>query len=178
MKRISALAGVFAAMAASPAMAHDQEQLDCIVRATPMEVRGGLVDATLLEGTGENLADDARVEQFYDAAMACIDEIGIDPARQIAYLTYAEARVFQVEMAARLAGRGISTAVIDQALDYGPGLTNPVIDMPTDGQTEAVAMSLLLDGVDVDALPQEVWEDIGTYLAATSATYVLLGELE
>lgn len=171
------LAGVLL-LAPLPALAHTQEELDCVVRTTAPETRKFLVDSIAGTAPTEGAEFEAQSKAVYDMTNQCLAELGIPEASENKFFGYAEARLAQLELSERLAAVGVATSVIDNTLKIGPDGVNPQLEQLSESDIYLIEFALRLENVDVDALPDSAWEDMGGYISSASTVYALLAELK
>ena len=161
-----ALATATAITAASPALAVSEDLLECPGQGVTPAFRDKLADAVL---AAESPETDAMFAQLLTVAEACAERHGLTKGQGEAYFTYALSRLLRDASSIRLGDAGISVAVLDEALDFGPGRTNPAITGDLEpAQIERIVAALAANGVAVDTVPQSSWELVGGYAAATS----------
>jgi transposase len=151
------------------------ELLNCSTASLPAEDRDKLATAMLArdEANGRPILD--RLEEL---AATCAQTHGLDEAQGAAYFQYSIARIAHDALAARLGGQGISSRVIDQALDFGEGRSNPAISGELSGeQLDRLIAALGASGVVTQNLTQSSWEMVGGYAAATSLMWQALARL-
>ena len=160
-----ALVALVAAIA-TPALAASEDLLECTTQEVTPAFRGKIADAML---AAESPEADALFVQLASVAETCAGRYGLAKDKGEAYFTYSIARLPHDAFTARLGDLGISAAVLDEALDFGPGRTNPVISGDFNpAQIERIVAALAANGVAVDTVPQSSWEMVGAYAAATS----------
>jgi hypothetical protein len=163
------------ALAASPAAAQSEDLLECATTQVTPAFRDKIADAMLAEESAEG---DALFARLAEVADGCAQRHGLAADKGEAYFAYAVARLPHDAFTARLGQAGISAAVLDEALDFGVGRSNPVItgDLAPD-QVENLVAALAANGVDVERVPQPSWELVGAYAAATSLLWQSLAKL-
>ena len=164
-----------ALLAGSPAFAQSEDLLECTTMQVTPAFRDKIADAMLAEDSPEA---DALVGQLVTVSDECAARYALAEAKREHYFAYTVSRLPHDAFAARLGTAGISAAVIDEALDFGPGRTNPVIsgDLSRD-QVEALVEALAANDVDVDKVGPSSWELVGAYSAATSLMWQALAKL-
>ena len=166
---------LFAIAAATPALADSEDLLECTTQEVTPAFRGKIADAML---AAESPESDALFEQLATVSETCAARNGLAKDKGEAYFTYSIARLPHDAFTARLGDLGISAAVLDEALDFGPGRTNPVITGDLEpAQIERIVAALAANGVAVDTVPQSSWEMVGAYAAATSLMWQAQGKL-
>src|SRR3546814_9768271 len=85
------------------------------------------------------------------------------------YFDYSRARISREWLANDIAKLGLSPAVVDKALDFGPTGANPDLSTEmTEEQIMKIVQAYVETGIDIDKLDGAVWEKVGAYAAATS----------
>jgi len=164
VKRASLL--FLAAALAAPALASSEDLLECTTQEVTPAFRGTIADAMLAEDSPET---DTLFAQLATVAETCAGRHGLAKDKGEAYFAYSIARLPHDDFTVRLGDLGISVAVLDEALDFGPGRTNPVISgRLSQVQVERIVAALEANGAAVGTIPQTSWELVGAYAAATS----------
>jgi len=159
-------AALFLALLAAPAAAQSDDLLECPTTQMTAAFRDKLAAAML----GQDSPDtDAMLELLAAAADRCADQHGLAAEKREAFFLYAVSRMPHDAFVAKLGTVGISAAVIDDALGFGPGRSNPIIKGNLSAeQLDKLLGALSAQGVDIDRVPQPTWEMVGGYAAATS----------
>ena len=161
MRALLALFALFPSLAA----AQSADLLECTTQEVTPAFREKLADAMLDEGADSN----ALFEQLVHVADGCAARFALPQEQNEAYFTYSLSRLPRDAFIARLGAAGISAAVIDDALDFGEGRSNPAISGDLQpAQLEALLAALAANGVDVDKVAETSWEMVGAYAAASS----------
>ncbi len=109
---------------------------------------------------------------------ACAKEAGYNEAQNLAYFDIVLSEISRGWLIAELAKAGLANTVIDKALDFGPGRTNPTLEEDiSEAQIEAIITGFLNAKVDLDKVPQQAWEHVGAYTAATAIYWQAIGKL-
>lgn len=170
----SLLAG---ASLSSPAAAQSQAALDCVSNAAPESLRTGLANVMVKKDPGKEA--ETLVDQLTKLSDGCATQHGIADDKRIFYFGYNLARVPRSGLIAQMESVGIKSQPIDDALDFGPGRSNPKLDGDMD---EAVVMKIITavigSGVAIEKVPADMWEKVGGYAAATSLMYNNLADLK
>ena len=170
-------ASLSAPYAAPSALAMTQSRLDCPLHGLPASFPAEYATAIQNEGPGQARAT-AMMDRLVHAADSCLQQQNIPKTLLHSYRTYTHFRVSREGYATLLAQRGIAAAAIDKALDFGPGLSNPVINQRmNEDQISALLSGLKSAGVNVDALSEETSALIGGYVLASSHAYAALAQL-
>ena len=157
---------LLAALWATPGAAQSEDLLECTSSQVTPVFRDKVADAMLGPETPET---EALFAHLATVSESCAGRHGLAADKGEAYFTYALGRLPHDALIERLAKAGISAAVIDEAFDFGPGLSNPAITGALDpGQSEKLVAALTANGVAVASLPEASWEMVGAYLASTS----------
>lgn len=163
------LCGVALTAATLPAAASAQlgDKLDCAAERAEPPFKNLLAEALI--GDGDNLGFERLLGQFSTIADACTAGFVLDAAQKKAYLDYGVSRILREWLTSRLASYGLSATVIDTALDFGPGRSNPRLsgEMSED-QVKILIQAFLESGVDTEGLGTPAWESVGTYAAVSS----------
>ena len=172
MRRLALLLALMPA----PALAQTEDLLECTTARVTPAFRDKIADAMLAEESPEG---DALFAELAKVADDCATRFALPADKGEAYFAYTVARLPHDAFTARLGRAGISAAVLDEALDFGPGRTNPVItgDLAP-GQVEKLVAGLAANGVEVERVAQPSWELVGAYAAATSLLWQSLAKLQ
>jgi hypothetical protein len=154
-----------AALLPGVAAAQSADLLECTTQEVTPAFRDKLADAMIAEKTDT----DALIEQLVQVADSCATRHALSTEQGDAYFAYSLSRLPHDAFIVRLGSAGISAAVIDEALDFGEGRSNPEISGDLQpAQLEALIAALAANGVDVDKVSEANWEIVGAYAAATS----------
>jgi hypothetical protein len=155
-----------ALVSAAPAAAQSQVLLDCAVGSLDSGYRVTVADAAMrgsLAGVTGRLTD---------AVNQCADSHDLTWQQRPGYYQYSLGRVERDEFERRLRSAGIPTDVLDDALGFGAGRANPLIEGSlTDQQINTFYAALRSNGVDVKAVAKETWGLIGVYYQASSTMW-------
>ncbi|NJS15056.1 MAG: hypothetical protein HC788_11125 [Sphingopyxis sp.] len=126
--------------------------------------------------------DEAAREKLFptlDAAVkACAEQAGYTEAQRDAYFDMVLSEISRGWLTAEMAKTGLKTALIDKALDFGPGRTNPPLDENiSEAQIEAIVAAFIADGVAVDKITEKSWEQVGSYAAASAIYWQAIKQL-
>lgn len=163
------MAGAALALTTLPgaALAQDGAKLDCATASVDADLKSSLGAA--MAGGGDETTRDALFEQLGAAVDRCVADQGIANTQRSDYYDYSLARIAREWLIGDIATTGLSAAVVDKALDFGPGRANPDLtgDMD-DAQIMAIVQAYIDSGVDIEKVDSSVWEKVGAYAAATS----------
>jgi hypothetical protein len=163
------LAAAVLASSALPGIASAQEgeKFDCVVASIPSETRASIGDA--MAGGGDVASREALFKDLGTVTDACVARHGITDEQKGIYFDYSLARISREWLAADIGKLDLPPAVVDKALDFGPGGANPDLsgDM-TEEQVMKIVQAYIESGVDIDKIDGAVWEKVGAYAAATS----------
>jgi hypothetical protein len=166
---------VLAALAASPAAARPPEALACALQAAPAGLDARLADVIVSR-------DMARGRPVLDELRALTDRCATDQflstAQRDAYFTYVLGRMGRDVLDGRLASAGVPSALIDQALDIGPGNANNPADKVTQGDLRLVADALNAAGHDPAKITTDGWALITAWIVATANMFDGLRNLD
>ena len=145
--------------------AQSEDLLECSTQAVTPAFRDKLADSMLADDqAGEGLS-----EQLATISDECAGRYGLSDDQRDAYFTYSLARLPRDALITRLGALGISAQVIDDALDFGTGRSNPQITGRLQKpQIDKLLAALTAAGVDVAAIADQSWTMIGAYAAASS----------
>lgn len=166
------LAAAVTAFAPLPLLAADPS---CAVNRTTPEYRTELAIAMT---QGDDAARKRLEGTLNDAVAACAKVAGYDEAQNLAYFDIVLSEISRGWLIPELAKAGLANTVIDKALDFGPGRTNPTLEEDiSEAQIEAIITGFLDARVDLDKVPQQAWEHVGAYAAATAIYWQAIGKL-
>lgn len=176
MSRVAALLLALAAAFPAPAAAQSEALLDCSTLAVTPKFRDQLADAMLGSAGADN---DALIGELANVAETCAARHGLVGEKAGTYFRYSIARLPRDALILRLGDLGLSAQVIDTALDFGPGRSNPVISGALSRpQVETLVAALAANGVKPESVAQSTWEMVGAYAAATSLMWQALRQLQ
>ena len=163
------IAGAALMLAAVPgaAAAQDGEKLDCVVLPVPVATKESIGEA--MAGGGDEASREALFKQLASLTDACVIRHGIAAEQKGSYFDYSLARISREWLANDIATLGLSPAVVDKALDFGPTGANPDLsaDM-TEEQIMKIVQAYVETGIDIETVDGAAWEKVGAYAAATS----------
>jgi hypothetical protein len=167
-QRWPVLLAALALGAPGPAAARPPETLACAVKAAPEGLDARVADAILVPGTPTANATQADLRAITDAC--AYDQLLSDKQRD-AYFSYTWGRLGRDALDGRLAALGIASALIDQALDIGPGNTNNPADKVTQGDLRIVGEALDKAGKPPASVTAHGWELITGWIVATALMF-------
>jgi hypothetical protein len=166
------VAAAMAALGPLPAMAADPS---CAVGRTTPEFRAELANAMTI---GDETARERLNVTLNEAVKICADQAGYNDEQGAAYFDIVLSEISRTWLTAELAKAGLATSVIDKALDFGPGRTNPGLENDiSEEQIGAIISGFLAAKVDIEKVPQQAWEQVGAYAAATAIYWQAIGKL-
>lgn len=175
MRAARAMLGVALAAAAFPAQARPPQALACAIIAAPEGLDGQLAETMLtLDAERSKPALDS-LQRLADRCAA--DQFLTDKQRE-AYFGYALGRMARDGLDARLAAEGIPAALIDTALDIGPGNANNPATQVTQGDLRRVSIALTEAGRDPAKVTPVGWGLITAWIAATAQMFDALRVLD
>jgi hypothetical protein len=158
---------------AAPADAQSQALLDCAAGSLSSSFRSTFADAAMRGATTDEMN-----RQLGGAVNACAERHSLPRSQWPAYFQYAMTRIERDVFAARLGAANIPVQVIDDAMGFGPGRANPVIEgRLSGGQIDTIYGALRRAGVDVTAVSGEGWGLVGVYTQASSTMWNALRNL-
>lgn len=158
----------FSTQAQAEEGAQEGAALDCPVQNSSAVLKAGLGNA--MTGAGDEAERDNFFKQLGVVVDGCAEKHALaDVDLKEIYYNYSLARIAREWLIVELEKSDISTGLVDTALDFSAGRTNPDLtgDM-TEDQVNAVVQAYVKAGVDVEKIPQSVWEQVGAYAASTS----------
>ena len=163
------------ALVASPAAARPPEALACALQAAPAGLDARLADVIVSRDTarGRPVLDELRVLTDRCAADQFLSE-----SQRNAYFTYVLGRMGRDALDARLGAAGVSSALIDQALDIGPGNANNPAEKVTQGDLRLVAAAMGAAGHDPAKITSDGWGLITAWIIATANMFDGLRDLD
>ena len=168
---------VLLALAALPGAAHARapQALACAVIAAPEGLDAQLADTMLS-------LDEAKNKPALDTLHALVDRCAADQflgeKERDAYFGYVLGRMARDGLDSRLKAEGISSGLIDKALDIGPGNANNPATQVTQGDLRRVATALAEAGHDPAKVTPVGWGLITGWIAATAQMFDALRVLD
>ena len=169
------LAVLAAALTAGPAAARPPEALACALQAAPAGLDARVADVIVSHDMdrGRPTLDELRA-----VTDACAAEQFLSPRQRGAYFTYVLGRMGRDVLDNRLAAAGVPAAVIDQALDIGPGNTNNPAQKVTEGDLRMVSEAMRDAGHDPARITPDGWGLINAWIVATANMFDGLRDLD
>jgi hypothetical protein len=170
-------AALLLALAATPVavQARPPQALACAVIAAPEGLEAQLAETMLT-------LDETKSKPALDALHGLVDRCAADQfltdKQREAYFGYVLGRMARDGLDARLAGEGIPAALIDTALDIGPGNANNPATQVTEGDLRRVAIALGEAGKDAAKVTPVGWGLITAWIAATAQMFDALRVLD
>ena len=170
--KIPLLAALLLTFAPLPAFATDAA---CAIQRTTPEFRAQLASAMT---TGDESVRARLSETLESAVKACAEQAGYNEAQSTAYFDIVLSEISRGWLIPELAKVGLANTVIDKALDFGPGRTNPALENDiSEAQIGAIISGYIAAKVDIEKIPQQAWEQVGAYAAATAIYWQAIGKL-
>ncbi len=153
------------ALVARPAAARPPEALACALQAAPAGLDARVADVIVSRDTdkGGPVLADLRV-----LTDRCATDQFMTAHQRDAYFNYVLGRMGRDALDSRLAAAGVPSAVIDRALDIGPGNTNNPADKVTEGDLRTVADAMAAAGHDPARITPDGWALITAWIVATA----------
>ena len=170
MRRISLILIALASVAAAKPAGWTQQQRTCPLKQAPAGLTAEVVKAMLPGATEEEISD-AAAEQLADVALACAKKTKVSKARIDPYIELATWQLTSAGLGDAVKAKGLDPAMLNTAMSVGPGRANPSFENLSDTQVTQLMVALKARGVDVEALPEDVWQLVGSYLEATSRAW-------
>jgi len=159
------LAVIGSALVVTPAHARPPEALACALQAAPPGLDARVADVLISQ-------DDERGKPALDEVRAlsdvCAQDQFLTPKQRDAYYLYVIGRMGRDVVDTRLAKLGLPSAVIDQALDIGPGNANNPAQKVTEGDLRLVSEAMGRAGHDPARITPEGWGLINAWIVATA----------
>jgi hypothetical protein len=157
--------GAGAGSAPGTAHARPPEALACAIMAAPAGLDARIADVVLSR-------DNDRGRPTLDELRAITDHCGDDQflsaKERDAYFNYTLGRMARDVLDGRLAAHGLSSALIDRALDIGPGNANNPAAEVTQGDLRRVAGAMTDAGQDPSKVTPDGWGLITAWIVATA----------
>ena len=176
MRKLTAIAAFALAGIALPAAAMTPGQASCPTDLAPAGLAAMAAQAVLSfdEAVGIDPKLDATLDKL---TKACIAREQVAAAKQEDYSRYVMSRLIYSDVKQRLEAQSVSTKVIEDAFDIGPGRRNPR-SADLDKEAFGKIMRKMKDGgVDVTKLPDQTLNDISTYVVTAADMYRLAGTI-
>jgi hypothetical protein len=161
--RVLAVMGL--ALGVTPAQARPPEALACALQAAPPGLDARVADVLISQ-------DDERGKPALDEVRAlsdvCAQDQFLTPKQRDAYYLYVIGRMGRDVVDTRLSKLGLPSAVIDQALDIGPGNTNNPAQKVTQGDLRRVMDAMRSTGHDPARITPDGWGLINAWIVATA----------
>jgi hypothetical protein len=166
------IAAAAAALIPMPALAADPS---CAINRTTPAYRAEIASAMT---TGDSASREQLEATLNAAVKACADQAGYNDEQSAAYFDIVLSEISRGWLIAELAKAGLANTVIDKALDFGPGRTNPSLENDiSEAQIEAIIAGYIDAKVDINKVNQQAWEQVGAYAAATAIYWQAIGKL-
>lgn len=151
-----------------PASARPPQALACALIAAPEGLEVKLADSVL--SIDAELSKPA-LETLHMLVDRCAADQFLNDKQREAYFSYVLGRMARDGLDARLTGEGISAALIDTALDIGPGNANNPAVQVTQGDLRRVANAITDAGRDPAKVTPVGWGLINGWIAATAQMF-------
>lgn len=168
-------AGLIALVLAQPAAARPPEALACALQAAPAGLDARVADVLV---SREAPGADATLAELRALTDGCAHDQFMNARQGDAYFTYVLGRMGRDALDARLAAADAPSAVIDRALDIGPGNANNPAERVTEGDLKTVARALGAEGHDPRRIDQAGWALIAAWIVATANMFDGLRNLD
>lgn len=166
MRRALLLIALLAA--AQAAQARPPQALACALIAAPEGLEAELADSVLSIDAERSKP---ALETLHTLVDRCAADQFLGDKQREAYYSYVLGRMARDGLGARLAAEGISSALIDTALDIGPGNANNPATQVTQGDLRRVANALTDAGRDPVQVTPVGWGLINGWIAATALMF-------
>jgi hypothetical protein len=138
-----------AAPVATPVVA----ERDCAYNALSPQARAG-VASNFLAQLDKKGADPAFENADADAVSSCAKRFGWNEARTVLVSDYTRGRIFRDDFIPKLTKVGIDTATVDQVMNFGPGKTSIISNVPHDQQWPKIESALKSAGLNLDSFAE------------------------
>lgn len=167
IKGLMAVAALGIAALSGAASAQEGAKLDCVVSSIAPSMKEAI--GTSMAGGGDEASREALFKQLGTVTDDCATRHGITAGQKGPYFDYSLARISREWLIGDIAKLGLSSVIVDQALDFGPSGANPDLssDM-TEEQIMKIVQAYIESGVDIEKVDGAAWEKVGAYAAATS----------
>ena len=166
---------LLALAASSPASARAPQALACAVISAPEGLEAQLADTALSLDAERNKPAFDTLHTLVDRCAA--DQFLSDKERE-AYFGYVLGRMARDGLDPRLKAEGVPSALIDTALDIGPGNANNPATQITQGDLRRVANALADAGRDPAKVTPVGWGLISAWIASTAQMFDALRVLD
>lgn len=173
MRRLAAL--VVACLLPASALARPPEALACALQAAPQGLDAQVADVFVSRDPDRGKPVLDQVRRLTDS---CAADQFLNAKQRDAYYSYALGRMGRDAIDVRLAAQGIPSALIDQALDIGPGNANNPASEVTQGDLRRVAGALTAAGHDPAKITPDGWGLITAWIIATAQMFDGLRDLD
>ena len=157
---------LLAALWATPATAQSEDLLECPSQQVSVAFREKIADAAFAADSPEI---DALYAHLSGVARECAGRFGLPEQQLETYFGYVIARLSRDSYIERLAEAGISAALVDEALDFGPGRSNrPITGDLSEAQHDRLHTTLVAGGIAIEKVSASTWQVLGAYIATSS----------
>lgn len=176
MRKLSVLVALMLAAVSAPAMAMTSGQASCPIRLAPAGLAAFAADTVMDFDEGAVL--DPKLEGELDQLTKnCIAREHVAADKQDDYVRYVMSALISKEIKRRLEARGISTKVIDDAFEIGPGRRNPKSADLDEAAFEQAMRKMKAGGLDVAELSDQSVKELSSYVVSAADMYRLAGSL-
>lgn len=166
---LALLAGAQGAQARSP------EALACAVKSAPVGLDESVADAIVAQDPERNRP---TLDKLREVVEACARDQFLDARQTEAYIAYTLGRMGRDVLDSRLAIIGIPVALIDDALDIGPGHANNPAEKVTQGDLNRITSALRVAGKDPAEVTPDGWRLVSAWIGATANMFDGLRRLD
>lgn len=172
MRNVTAIAALVLSAAATPAAAMTPGQAKCPASLAPAGLAATATENVL--NFDEAVGTDPKLEAALDQlAKACFAREHVTKDKQNDYTRYVSTALIYAELKRRLGVKSISTKVIDDAFDIGPGRRNPKSADLDDVAFNKALAKMKQGGVDIKKLSDQALSELGTYVVSAGDMYRL-----
>lgn len=176
MRKLTVFAALALAAVSAPALAMTPGQASCPVRLAPAGLAASAADTVMNfdEGAGLDPKLEAGLDQL---TKSCIAREHVAKDKQDDYTRYVMSALIYTEIKRRLEAQGVSTTVIDDSFEIGPGRRNPKSADLDEAEFSRILTKMKASGVDVTQLSDPTLNAISTYVVTAGDMYRLAGTI-
>ncbi len=164
------------ATTAVPAMAMTPGQMSCPLTLAPAGL-GSTVTDSLVNLDNPDVLDKKVEDSLAELIEKCMAREHVGKAQLDDYTNYVMSTLVSNELKARLNAQSISTQVLDDAFDLGPGRRNPQAKELDQQAFVEIVRKMKAGGIDINTLTDAKLNAISIYVATASSMYRLAATL-
>lgn len=175
MTSVRLLAALALVVGAQGAQARSPEALACAVKAAPAGLDARVADVIVAQDPDRGRP---TLDELRSVVDACAHDQFLNDKQTEAFFDYTLGRMGRDVLDARLSEVAIPVALIDDALDIGPGRANNPAEKVTQGDLNRITLALREAGKDPAAVTPDGWRLISAWIAATATMFDGLRRLD